>query len=348
MKIIEIVADVSYQDIVTTIAEQHDVRDCWLGPKGEDGRRMIRLILGDEKRQEVMDALQGALGNSAKAKIVVMAAEAVLPRVDTNGDKPSAQTSAGTTTREELYSNIEKGARLNGTYVILVILSTIVVAIGLLADNVAVVIGAMVIAPLLGPNIALALATALGDTELILKSLRTGAVGLIVALGLSVVIGKMWHLEFDSQELLARTDVGLDSVALALASGAAAVLSLSTGLPSVLVGVMVAVALLPPTATMGLMLGIGKFNLALGAGLLLAVNVVCVNLSAKVTFLARGIKPRTGLEKLRAKQSMTTYIVFWIVTFLLVFSIFNRQRNLRRDLEMVEQLVESQEQQSQG
>lgn len=88
MKIIEIIADVSYQDIVTTIADQHDVRDCWLGPKGEDGRRMIRLILGDEKRQEVMDALQGALGNSAKAKIVVMAAEAVLPRVDTNGDKP--------------------------------------------------------------------------------------------------------------------------------------------------------------------------------------------------------------------------------------------------------------------
>lgn len=178
----------------------------------------------------------------------------------------------------------------------------------------------MVIAPLLGPNIALALAASLGDAELIWEALKTGVVGLVVALGLSVVIGKLWHLNFDSQELLARTDVGLDSVALALASGAAAVLSLSTGLPSVLVGVMVAVALLPPTATMGLMLGAGKFNLALGAGLLLAVNVVCVNLSAKVTFLARGIKPRTGLEKLRAKQSMTTYIVFWIVTLLILMA----------------------------
>ena len=286
---------------------------------------MIRLILGDEKRQEVLDALQGALGNSAKAKIVVMAAEAVLPRVDANGDKPSGQASAGTTTREELYNNIEKSARLNSTYVILVVLSTIVVAIGLLADNVAVVIGAMVIAPLLGPNIALALAAALGDTELIWKALKTGAVGLVVALGFSVVIGKLWHLNFDSQELLARTDVGLDSVALALASGAAAVLSLSTGLPSVLVGVMVAVALLPPTATMGLMLGAGKFKLALGAGLLLAVNVVCVNLSAKVTFLARGIKPRTGLEKQKARQSMTTYIVFWVVTLsILIVAIYLR------------------------
>ena len=325
MKIIEIIADISYQDIVTTIADQHEVRDCWLGPKGEDGRRLIRLILGDEKRQEVLDALQGALGNSAKAKIVVMAAEAVLPRVETNGDKPTGQASAGTTTREELYSSIEKGARLNGTYVILVVLSTIVVAIGLLADNVAVVIGAMVIAPLLGPNIALALAAALGDTDLILKSLKTGAIGLIVALALSVLIGKLWHLNFDSKELLARTDVGLDSMALALASGAAAVLSLSTGLPSVLVGVMVAVALLPPTATMGLMLGAGKYKLAMGAGLLLAVNVVAVNLSAKVTFLARGIKPRTGQEKQKARQSMITYIVFWVVSLLiLVVAIYLR------------------------
>jgi uncharacterized hydrophobic protein (TIGR00341 family) len=192
-----------------------------------------------------------------------------------------------------------------------------------------VVIGAMVIAPLLGPNMALALATALGDTELIWKSLKTGAVGFVVALGLSMLIGKLWHLNFDSRELLARTDVGLDSVALALASGAAAVLSLSTGLPSVLVGVMVAVALLPPTATMGLLLGAGKMKLAVGAGLLLAVNVVCINLSAKVTFLARGIKPRTGLEKQKARQSMITYIVFWVVALsILIVAIYLRHRAL--------------------
>ncbi len=329
MKIIEVLADVSYQDIITAIAEQHEVQDCWLGPKGEDGRRMIRLILGDEKRQEILDALQGALANSAKAKIVVSAVEAVLPRVETNGDKNPKMEASGATTREELSNNIERNARLNSTYVILVVLSTIVVAIGLLEDNVAVVIGAMVIAPLLGPNMALALATALGDTELIWKSLKTGAVGFVVALGLSMLIGKLWHLNFDSRELLARTDVGLDSVALALASGAAAVLSLSTGLPSVLVGVMVAVALLPPTATMGLLLGAGKIKLAVGAGLLLAVNVVCINLSAKVTFLARGIKPRTGLEKQKARQSMITYIVFWVVALsILIVAIYLRHRAL--------------------
>ena len=124
MKIIEVIADVSYQDIITTIADQHEVHDCWLGPKGEDGRRVIRLILGDEKRQEVLDALQGALSNSTKSKIVVIAVEALLPRVETNGGKTSKIEKSGATTREELYNNIEKNARLNGTYLILVVLST--------------------------------------------------------------------------------------------------------------------------------------------------------------------------------------------------------------------------------
>ncbi len=211
---------------------------------------------------------------------------------------------------------------------LLVFLSTVVVAIGLLKDNVAVVIGAMVIAPLLGPNIALALGAALGDRDLMWKALKTTLAGMGTALALTVLIGLMWPIDnMESRELMARTDVGLDSVALALASGAAAVLSLTTGLPSVLVGVMVAVALLPPTAATGLMLGAGKIQLAIGAALLLAVNVVCINLAAKIAFLIQGIKPRTWLEKQKAKQSMVTYILIWVVSLvILMVAIFLRQR----------------------
>nr|MBS0020561.1 DUF389 domain-containing protein [Gammaproteobacteria bacterium] len=121
-------------------------------------------------------------------------------------------------------------------------------------------------------------------------------------------------------------DAQLDSVALALASGAAAVLSLTTGLPSVLVGVMVAVALLPPAATLGLMLGRGQPDLATGAALLLAVNIVCLNLASKIVFLVRGIRPRTWWEKAQAKRAMTIYLVVWVVTlFVLVLAIYFRQ-----------------------
>ncbi|TDJ49047.1 MAG: TIGR00341 family protein [Nitrospina sp.] len=329
MKIIEVIADASYQDIVTTIGEQHEARDCWVGPKGEDGRCVIRLLVGDAQRQEVLDALQGTLSNSSTAKILVTAVEAVLPREEApENDAGKQKERSAATTREELYDSIEKNARLNSTYVILVVLSTIVVAIGLLKDNVTVVIGAMVIAPLLGPNIALALAAALGDTGLMWKSLKTSLVGLVLALGLSFLIGALWPLNVHSRELLARTEVGLDSIVLALASGAAAVLSLSTGLPSVLVGVMVAVALLPPTATMGLMLGAGKYDMAIGAGLLLAANVVSVNLAAKVSFIFSGIKPRTWLEKRKARQSMAAYIFFWIVSLAVLVAVIVLRRQV--------------------
>jgi uncharacterized hydrophobic protein (TIGR00341 family) len=202
-----------------------------------------------------------------------------------------------------------------------VALSTIVASIGLIEDNVAVVIGAMVIAPLLGPNLALALGTALGDVSLMRKALASTLAGLAIAFVLSTAIAVAWDFGDTSHELLSRTDVGLDSIALALASGAAAVLSLTTGLSSVLVGVMVAVALLPPTATLGLMLGHGRYDLATGAALLLAVNVVSVNLSAKLVLLMKGIQPRTWYEKAKAKRAMMFYLVGWAMTLLVLAGI---------------------------
>jgi uncharacterized hydrophobic protein (TIGR00341 family) len=288
-----------------------------VGSADEQGRQLIRILASDENRQSVLDALQGLLGETSK--ILVLSLEAVLPRKEPDPSDTEANE-AVTTTREELYSEIEKNARLDSTYLLLVFLSTVVVAIGLIEDNVAVVIGAMVIAPLLGPNIALALGAALGDMPLMWKAIKTTLAGLATALLFSILIGIFWPLNASSQELMARTDVGLDSVVLALASGAAAVISLTTGLASVLVGVMVAVALLPPTATLGIMLGSGQTKLAAGAALLLAVNIVCVNLAAKIVFWVRGVKPRSWLEKQKANQSMVTYLVIWVLslTFLLV------------------------------
>lgn len=154
-----------------------------------------------------------------------------------------------------------------------------------------------------------------------LKSLRTSLAGLGLALLLSVLIGWVLPVDLTSEELMSRTVVKLDSIVLALASGGAAVLSLTTGLPSVLVGVMVAVALLPPTATVGMMLGGGHYELASSAALLLAVNVVAVNLSAKVTFLMRGISPRTKDEKLKARQSVEVSLVIWVVTLALLVGV---------------------------
>ena len=191
MKLIEIVADAGHLDTLTGLAEQYGVLDCWYSQTAEDQRRSVRMLVDDNKRQTVLGALQNLLGTSDNARIVVMPVEAVLPRPaqEAESDRNSNSKTATSTTREELYNQIEKGARLDGNYLILVFLSTIVAAIGLLEDNVAVIVGAMVIAPLLGPNIALAFAATLGDRDLLQESFKTNFAGLMLALLLSVIIG---------------------------------------------------------------------------------------------------------------------------------------------------------------
>ena len=325
MKLIEVITDAKNHELIIRIAKQNGSEIYWQGTPNQEGRQSIRILVSDEDRQSVLDALQGLLGESMK--ILVLPVDAVLPRKE---PKPSDQEvkETITTTREELYNNIVKNAHLDSTYLLLVFLSTAVVAIGLLEDNVAVVIGAMVIAPLLGPNIALALGAALGDMALMWKATKTTIAGITLALMLSMILGFIYPFNLDSHELMARTDVGLGSIVLALASGAAAVVSLTTGLASVLVGVMVAVALLPPTATLGLMIGAGQPKLAVGAALLLGVNIVSVNLAAKVVFWFRGVKPRSWLEKRKANQSMVTYIFIWAISLIMLLVVIFIRKGL--------------------
>ena len=320
MRVIEVITDHGHVDTLRSIAEQQEVVDIWVGHNDEDGRCSTRLLVRPEKQQSVMDALQSLLATAEKTRILVLPVEASLPRLDEDKIKDDKKSSV-TRSREELYQKIVSGAKLDSNFMYMVIMSTIVAAIGLLEDNVAVVIGAMVIAPLLGPNMALAFATTLGEGKLVWSALKSNTVGLSTALILSILIGVVWPLNIESKELMMRTDVGMDGIALALVSGAAAVLSLTAGLANSLVGVMVAVAILPPTATLGLMLGSGNYQHALGAALLLSVNIVCVNLAANMAFLVKGIKPRTWFEKKKAKQSLIIFVLFWLVALSILVAV---------------------------
>jgi uncharacterized membrane protein len=84
---------------------------------------------------------------------------------------------------------------------------------------------------------------------------------------------------------------------------------------------------LPPAATLGMMLGSGKLSFALGAALLLAVNVVCVNLASKVVFLVKGVKPRSWLEKQKAQQSVTMYILVWVAILMVLVAVIYLRRS---------------------
>lgn len=315
MKYIEIIADAGNTDTIAAICEKAEITDYRPGTIDENNLQQSRILTSDEKLQTILDTLQNVLGTQQNTRIVVLPVETSLPRKE---EEKSKQEKSAIATREALYEEAKKNTRLDLNFMVLVFLSTVVAAIGLIENNVAIVIGAMVIAPLLGPNLALSLGTALGDVSLVRKSILTLLSGIALAVILAAAIGSFWPSPLDSPELMARTVAGLDSAVLALASGAAAALSITTGLSSVLVGVMVAVALLPPAATLGIMLGQMKYGLAIDAGLLLAINIVCVNLASKIVFFTKGIRPRTSSEKAKASRAMVVYIMGWIIALVIL------------------------------
>lgn len=280
------------------------------------GRRLLRLVFRDGDGQKAIDAIQAILASEEDWRLVVLPVEATAPKVDESAEQTVSRQQRTLALREEMYEDIAKGARLNSDFALLTALSTIVVVFGLSADNVAAVIGAMVIAPLLGPILAFSFGSALGDLTLMAKAARTAVAGLALGLGISFAIGLVYEPNLLSDELMSRTVVGLDSPALALAAGAAAALSIATGLPAALVGVMVAVALLPPAAAAGLLAGAGEWNLAARAGLLLAINVVAVNLAALLVYFFKGVRPRTWLERRSAKRSVYVNAGVWLVMIL--------------------------------
>jgi len=326
MKYLEVVAEASSTPTLIAVADKVKAFDIRFGPIGDDGMRLCRLLVREDRSQEALDTLQTLLGAQHEARIVVLPIEATWPKPDPVVDE---REETATEMRESLLATVERNCRVDRDAIGLIFLSTVVAAIGLIENSPAVVIGAMVIAPLLGPNLALSLGTALGELGLVRKSARALVTGVALALAISAVVGLVWPDDFTgSRELTTRTLVGLDAVALALASGAAAALSLTTGLSSILVGVMVAVALLPPAAAAGLMIGIAHWPEAIGAGLLLAVNIVCINLAAKLVFVVKGIHPRKGVDAERARRVTLVYVIGWLVTLAVLMTMIWLRRSL--------------------
>lgn len=306
LRMVEAVFDDSHTDTVNAILEEARVTDVQLTSPDEEHRRMLRVLVATDQTQALTDRLQTLLGATERWRIVILPVEATMPAVLPEGSERKRSS------REELVEDVAKGTEVSSNYLLLTILSVVVAWVGLTTGNVAVIIGAMVIAPLLGPNLALSVGTALGDTSLIRKAVRANAFGLGLTLGLSALLGVLVAPELTA-EIALRTRVAPADLLLALASGAAAALSLTTGLSSALVGVMVAVALMPPAVVAGMMFGGGYPQPAAGALLLLCANVVCLNLASQLVLLWKGVRPRTGLEQRAAKASVRVNVAIWVL-----------------------------------
>lgn len=267
-----------------------------------EDRVLLRALLDAESTEAAMDGLSARFDQEPAFRVLIFDVEATLPRVPAAEARRAIPRSARwRVSREELHAGLVEDARLTPVFVASMALSAVIAAIGLASDSVAVVIGAMMIAPLLGPAMALAMGCVLGDLKLVARASAVLLVGCTIAVGMSFALGALFDVDPLSPELHARTLVDLSDVALALAAGAAGAISVTTGAPAGVIGVMVAVALVPPLVTLGLVLGGGAWSYAPGAAVLSAVNIVGIILAAVLVYLAQGIRPRTWWEADRAR-----------------------------------------------
>lgn len=209
----------------------------------------------------------------------------------------------------------------------MMVLSSFVASIGVLNNNVAVIIGAMVIAPLLGPNMGLSLATVLKDRDLARISITSIMIGIVIAIVVSFIIGVIVHFDPSITAITLRTDVAVGTIFLAFASGIAGSVAFTSDISSALIGVMVAVALLPPLVVFGLLLGSGNYYLSTGALLLFLVNMVCINLSGLLTFTIQKIRPIKKEETIKSYKLTYLSIGVWVV-ILIILLILIRIRNI--------------------
>jgi uncharacterized hydrophobic protein (TIGR00341 family) len=271
-------------------------------------------VVGANRTGDALDRLHERIAGRGGLLVLVQPLDGVLPRpvASPAHSARSDALSAAAVSREEVYANISETAQLDRAYLALVVLASIVAGIGLARDNTAAVIGAMVVAPLLGPNMALALGMVLGDAPLVRRALLTGAVGLVVSFAASALLGLALDADPATPELASRTQVGIWDLVLALAAGCAGALSYTTGVPTYLTGVMVAVALLPPAVASGILLAEGEPGGAAAALLLALGNMTALTLAAMLTFLWRGMRPRNWWQEDRARRSARLGVAIFV------------------------------------
>jgi uncharacterized hydrophobic protein (TIGR00341 family) len=291
----------------------------WRSGEKED-HQVLQVLIESGRSEALMDRFSRQFGEEEGFRMILLPVEGVHPPLEEEEEEGAKQgepeeeekKSDGRVSRTELMEEATSSSRASGIYVSLVSASAVVAAVGLLRDDLAVIIGAMVIAPLLGPNVALSLATVLREPDLARQALKTNVVGMVVALAIAVGVGILVPVDATIPAIAARTVPGAPDIILALAAGTAGTLAFTSGYPQTVIGVMVAVALLPPVVAFGLLLGSGQFPVAAGAFLLVAANVICVNLSGVATFLARGVRPAEWWEAKQARKATLLVAGIWI------------------------------------
>lgn len=330
LRLIEVFLPDGYQTRVETLLTEQSLVETWYESRLQN-QLWVRLLVEATEVEAIVDQFAEHFDEVAGFRLLLLEVEASVPS-PTEDETPTAASfkenletdldpRSARLNREEIFDRVSSSAELSWMQLAMVLLSSTIAAIGILRDNQAVVIGAMVIAPLLQPNMALAVATILGKRRFALQTIQTGLVGILLALLLAIAVGYLAPVSLESSEIASRIRTSWADGVLALASGIAGAIALTTEERSSIVGVMVSVALLPPLVVLGLLIGAGYWSEALGAALLTTTNLICLNLAAVTTFWLQDLRPRQPQALPQAEQTTRTAYGIWFLLLMGLVSV---------------------------
>jgi len=215
----------------------------------------------------------------------------------------------------DLFAALRDDSKMHSIYVVLMLLSTFLATIGLFSDSTAVVIGAMLLAPLMAPIVSLSMGLLRADNNLLQASLIKIGWGVFLALSASALITLILPTMDLTGEMKARINPTVLDLGVAIISGIAAAYSKSfKEIIQSLAGVAIAVALVPPLSTAGIGLGQGDIMVFLQAFLLFFTNLIGITLAATLTFLVLGysnvLKSKKSLIAIAAIMVFITYPLY--------------------------------------
>lgn len=191
-----------------------------------------------------------------------------------------------------LFSNLREESRLRSSFIVLLILATMIATFGLFINSSSVIIGAMLLAPLMQPIVSLSMGVLRQDSALEINGAKTIAIGVGMVLFTAAFITLITPIERLSSEMAGRLSPTILDLFVAIVSGAAAAYAKSNEkIVGSLAGVAIAVALVPPIAVAGIGLGWGDWHMFYMAFLLFITNLVGIVLAAALTFAILGYSP---------------------------------------------------------
>ena len=202
--------------------------------------------------------------------------------------------------RDEARATIREGSRARADFYIMIGLAAVLAALGLLLNSPAVIIGAMLVAPLMSAIVGLGLGVVEGDAHMLWAAAWASFSGMIVAIAIGLFLGLVIPEASATPEITARARPSVLDLGVALASGAACAYALCRkGVSAGLAGVAIAAALVPPLSTVGIGLALGRADIAGGALLLFLTNLIAIAATGGLVFLLLGFAPTSSQKKRR-------------------------------------------------